>query len=82
MKCQACNAAEAQPRELWMQVGAVEMGVRASLCDVCATTAPERIRQELSSPLIKSLLMVAGARIGFPLTGGTAAAATPPGNSA
>jgi hypothetical protein len=52
-----------------MVVGKVELGVRAELCARCTLTAPDRIRKELSSPIIKALISVAGAKFGFSRVG-------------
>jgi hypothetical protein len=83
MKCQACNSPDGNVtgRELWMVVGYVEIGLRAALCDPCHVAAPDRIRKELQSPLISSLIKVAGARFGFSTRNGTAPAAAPPGGA-
>jgi hypothetical protein len=84
MKCQACNQAATNvvDREVWMVVGRVELGIRAKLCGPCYDSAPDRIRKELSSPLIKSLISVAGAKFGFPAPRGTPTAPSPPGEGA
>lgn len=76
MKCQACNQAGpgVERREVWMKIGAVELGLRADLCASCKDTAPERIRRELQSPMIGALVKIAGVKLGFLAPGGTAPA--------
>lgn len=69
--CQLCKRTDGELREVWLEVGRIQLGIRAQLCPVCYQTAPDRIRDELRGPMMRSILAVAGARLGILAPRGT-----------
>lgn len=67
LACRGCKANTATLQDVWIDIGerGVSVGIRAPLCSSCAAGAADKIRAELSSPLVKSVMLVAGARLGI-----------------